>query len=82
MIILLLLWSTYVQSTEYEAFIFFTVFNMSLLIPSFFKEIFLVPKTLSLQNILEIKCAVNSKINGTNKGFYVPILKLHSILAV
>ena len=27
-------------------------------------------------------CTANSKINGTPKGFYMPILKLHLILAV
>ena len=27
------------------------------------------------------KCTINSKINGTTKGFYLPISNLHSILA-
>ena len=27
-------------------------------------------------------CAINSKINGTPKGDYLPISKLHSILAI
>ena len=29
-----------------------------------------------------MKCIIASKINGTPKGVYLPILKLHSILAV
>ena len=29
-----------------------------------------------------VKCTINSKINGTPKGVYLPISKLHSILAV
>ena len=32
--------------------------------------------------LLLIECTINSKINGTLKGVYLPILKLHSILAV
>ena len=31
---------------------------------------------------LSIQCNINSKINGTLKGFYFPISKLHSDLAV
>ena len=27
-------------------------------------------------------CTINSKINGTPKGVYLPLSKLHSILAV
>ena len=29
-----------------------------------------------------VQCAITSKINGTPKGVYLPISKLHSILAV
>ena len=29
-----------------------------------------------------MKCTIYSKINGTHKGVYLPISKLHSILAV
>ena len=29
-----------------------------------------------------MSCTINSKINGTPKGVYLPISKLHSILAV
>ena len=34
------------------------------------------------KHTLAYSCTINSKINGTAKGVYLPISKLHSILAV
>ena len=36
---------------------------------------------MNLRNSIGIKCTINSKINGTLKGLYLPISKLHLILA-
>ena len=36
---------------------------------------------MNLRNSIGIKCTINSKINGIPEGVYLPISKLHSILA-
>ena len=36
---------------------------------------------LFIHSFYKILCTINSKINGTPKGVYLPISKLHSILA-
>ena len=35
-----------------------------------------------ISNVIVLKSTINSKINGTPKGVYLPISKLHSILAI
>ena len=34
------------------------------------------------KNARNVTCTINSKINGTPKGIYLPISKLHSVLVV
>ena len=38
--------------------------------------------TNEIKEAKRVECTINSKINCTHKGVYLPISKLHSILAV